>query len=772
MSHFKQFSYPDISRRWMILASLFSTFFSLTILLSDSIFILKQYLPYYPIIRIILFITLLAFLSGNILGRIVYASLKKYRIINFFISLIFFLTITFYYLKSTIWGGNFSHFNLYVNSRYLASLIIIIPSFLTGLINCYFIKISTGDFIDEKNLLNHYLIIVFFSISSGIAVSLISHFIFPDFIYVRYVYILIALLILICIAFIKIPFIPETLIAQHYPDDDHVEEETQIHRDDLFYTYINFSYITIYLFLGLIAFNKFFADTYYYNFIYLSVILFSMILGMFLGKFKKFSSWHVFSEMLFPIFFLSYLFLLYNYEGKINPLIGFSFLIPPTLVFGFSLKQTVLNITYNFTHEKRFSIINYSLFILPIPIIMASSLVTYTNFSFFLILYIITFLNIIIPGLFLFNSKLSSSKKLFYFFFSLIFIPSIVFMHLYYKIPLNNKSFVSNISNFELLQNTNFNLPYIAERGEIKKSGSTIFYLSESTIRNLKRAAAATSLFCEDNSRMLIIDSNQKFFRNPLFGIYRDAVVIDNVPSEFINNNKLPISGRELYVAQEKELLNLLIDNRQQYSAIIDSPNILDQNFHSFRFSKDYYSLTKKRLIDNGLYISIIDLQFSNYSLISDSLSAISENYKNHLVFIFSNITLIISSDSMDSLKINRNSIDRINRVIENSPLYGLLFFDETHPLNNLVFNDLNIFQQFLVSSKKINSNLYTSVEIKNIPEQLSEFYFSYKTDWINSIFSKEKDDAKFISSFESDFFKKLSHSESFEKNRICRICK
>ena len=754
MSHFKQFSYPDISRRWMILASLCFTFFSLTILLSDTIFILKQYLPYYSIIRVILFIALISFLSGNIAGRIFYAFFKNYRVINFLISFLIFLTVSFYFLKSTIFGETFSHFNLYVNSRYLASLIIIVPSFLTGLINCYYIKISTGDFIDERNLLNSYIVIVFFSISSGLAVSLLFHFIYPEITYIRYLYIIIALLIAVYAAFINIPYIPETLIAKHYYDDDHVEEETQIHRDDLFYTYINFSYIVIYLFLGLVAFKKFFTDIYYYNFIYIAVILFSMIIGMALGKLKNFSSWHVYSEMLFPIFFLSYLFLLYNYENQINPLIGFSFLIPPTLVFGFSLKQTVLNITYNFNHEKRFSIINYSLFILPIPITIASSLVNYTNLSFFLILYIITFLNIFIPGLFLFNSDLSSGKKLFYFFFSLIFIPSIVFMHLYYKIPLNNRLFISNISNFELLQNTNFNLPYIAERGEIKKSGSTIFYLSESTIRNLKRAAAATSLFCEENSRMMIIDSNQKFFRNPLFGFYHDAVVIDNVPSEFINNYKLPVSGRELYVAREKELFNMLIDDKQQYFAIIDSPNILDQNFHSFRFSKNYYSLTKKRLTAQGLYINIMDLQFSNYQLLSNSLSAISESYKHHLVFIFSNIALIISSDDKDSLKINKDSVDRINKIIEKNSLYSLLFYDRIHPFNNLIFNDLNIFQQFLVSSKKINRDFYAPVEIKNIPEQLSEFYFSYKIDWIDSLFFDDKNNADFISSFKSDLLK------------------
>ncbi len=751
MSHFKQFSYPDISKRWMLLSVQLLTFSSLTILLSDLILILKQFLPYYPIIRIVMFATLISFLAGNLIGRWIYTATKKYRLINVGISFVLLLIFSFYFFKVTLLGENFSHFNLYVKSRYLSSLIIIIPSLLTGMINSYFLKISTGDFIDEKNLLSGYLIIFFLGISSGTAISLVTHLIFPEIIYIRYVYIFILFIITILSGFLNIPFIPEELVAQHYPDDDHVELEEQVHREDLFYTYLNFSYITLYIFLGFIAFNKFFGDIYYYNFIHISVVLLAMIIGLFFGGLKKFSSWHVYSEMLFPIFFLSYLFFLYNYENKIHPLLGFSFLLLPSIVFGFSLKQTILNITYNYTHEKRFHVMNFSLFILPIPIIIAASLINYTNIFFFLILYILTILNIIIPGLYLFNSTLNSTRKLFYFFFSLLFIPSIILMHLYFKIPLNNKSFVDNITNFELLQNTNFNLPYISERGEIKNSGSTIFYLSESTIRNLKRAAATTSLFCGEESRILIIDSNQKFFRNPLYGFYNNAVFLDNIPSGFVNNNKLPVSGRQLYVAQEKEMLNFLIDNKEQYFSIIDSPNILDQNFHSFRFSTNYYSLAKKRLTEDGLYISIIDLQLSNYNLMSDSLTAISSLYKHHLVFIFSNIALIVSSDNIDSLKISKNSLERLGKIIENRPIYGLIFYDKTHPFNNIVFNDLNIFQQFLVSSKKINPYIYTPTEIKNIPEQLTEFYFSYKIDWIDSLFSSSKEDQIFIESFKSN---------------------
>lgn len=281
-----------------------------------------------------------------------------------------------------------------------------------------------------------------------------------------------------------------------------------------------------------------------------------------------------------------------------------------------------------------------------------------------------------------------------------------------------------------------------------------MFYLSESTIRNLKRAAGATAIFCDENSNVLIIDSNQKFFRNPLYGFYNHAVYIDNVPPSFISYNRLPVSGRQLYISRDEEILNFLADNKTLYSSIIDTPNILDQNFHAFRFSKEYYSLTKKRLTENGLFITTFDLQFSSYTLVSASLTALSEIYKNHLVLIFSNIALVISSDDTNSLKINRNSIDRIDKIIENNTIYGLIFYDRTHPFSNFVFNNISQFQQFLQTQEKTNPYIYSRIDIKNIPAPLAEYCLSTKNDWINSLFYSDKETQNYISSFKSDYSK------------------
>jgi len=741
MSHFKQFSYPDISKRWMLLLSVFLTFFIIVTIVSDVILRFNQYFPYSNDQRYILLIALLAFFAGNIIGKISYKLIKRYKAINIAAASLLLLFLFFYFFKETIWGEDFSLLNIYIRFQFIVSLALSIPFFLAGFINCYYTKIVTGDFIDEKNLLSKYLVMLFLAVSSGSLVLLTKYIFYPDFIYINYIYMLMALGILICLIYVNIPFMPENLIAQHYTDDEHIEQDnTRIYREDLFYTYLNFSYITIYFCLGLVAFNKFFGSIYYYNFIYIAVVLLGVIIGSTIGKIKRFSSWHIYSEMLYPISFLLYLFFLYGYEDKIPFAAGLLFLAIPFLVFGFSIRQTIFNIINNFDHDKRFNIINFSLFVLPIPLIIASTLVNYTNLYFFIILYLITILNIVVPGLYLFNSSLSFGKKIFYFFFSLLFIPAIIFMHFYFSISINNKLFIDDIVNFELLRNTNYNLPYINERGDIKKYNSTIFNLSESSIRNMKRAAAATSLFCGENAKTLIIDSNQKFFKNPLFGFFTNAVVIDNVPPEYIRYNKLPISGRQLYITEEKNILTYIIGKGDQYHSIIDVPNILDQNFHPFRFSKDYHALIKKHLSADGIYVNIINLQFANYDLISDSLMALSEIYKHHYVFIFSNIVMTISSDSINSLKINKDSIARINKIINNTLIYGLIFYNDTQPLNYITFNNLKSFKELLETQNKINPYIYREIEPKRLTEQLAGHYFSPNDKLVDSLFADDNE--------------------------------
>jgi len=272
MAHIKKFSYQDTSKRWLIPLTVFLTFFTLTVLISDIIINLKQYLIYNPVTAIILFISLSAFFIGNLTGKFFYTLIEKSIIINVIFAFLFGISAAIYFLKDLIPGAHYSNINLFLNYRYISTLIIIFPSFFAGVLNCYFLNISTGDFLDEKNLLKSYISAFFLSISVGLFFN--SRYIFTGINYPKTIPFLslLSLIIIIIIFFINKSFSPEPLFARHYLDEEVHEPAEEIQRDDLFYTYLNFSYIITYIFLGHLVLIKFFGNIYYNGQTYLSSV--------------------------------------------------------------------------------------------------------------------------------------------------------------------------------------------------------------------------------------------------------------------------------------------------------------------------------------------------------------------------------------------------------------------------------------------------------------------------------------------------------------------
>ena len=151
MSHIKKFSYQDTSKRWLIPVAVFLTFFILILQLTDIIINYKQYLTYYPVTSIVLIIAIISFFAGNISGKLFYSLIKKSVIINVIITFLLSTAVSIYFLKGIISNDLFSNLNIYIYNRYLATLMIILPAYFSGVLNSYFLNISTGDFLDEKN---------------------------------------------------------------------------------------------------------------------------------------------------------------------------------------------------------------------------------------------------------------------------------------------------------------------------------------------------------------------------------------------------------------------------------------------------------------------------------------------------------------------------------------------------------------------------------------------------------------------------------------------
>lgn len=744
MSHIKKFSYQDTSKRWLIPVAVFLTFFILILQLTDIIINYKQYLTYYPVTSIVLIIAIISFFAGNISGKLFYSLIKKSVIINVIITFLLSTAVSIYFLKGIISNDLFSNLNIYIYNRYLATLMIILPAYFSGVLNSYFLNISTGDFLDEKNLLSNYMISLLLSISSGLFIA--SHGFFNYF-YVNKIipyFSLLTVLLFFIMIFINKKFNPEPLFAKQYLDDVIIEPEQQVQRDDLFYTYLNFTYIITYIFLGYLVLIKFYGNIYFHGQIYVSVVFFSMAAGYLAGKLKKPSFWYVYSEMLFPVIFLTYLFLLFSFSDKISLGTAYTIAAAPSAIYGFSLRQTFENILTKYDHNKRYNIINFSLYILPIPIILSISFLNYTNILFYIILYIIGILNILIPGIFLFNLKINPLKKFAYFVFTLIFIPAVLMLHLYFKIPLTAKPFFTRSENFELLQKTNFNLPYITEKGTITIYGTPAFYLSDSNIRNLKRVAAAASLYAKENTSTLVIDSNQKFFRNPVYSLMPDLTCVDTLPAKHIDNNRLPFSGNQLYNPLQKELLNYLLDNKKLFHLIVDSPNIPDQTIHSFKSSPEYYDLIKKQTPEDGVYAVIFDMKFAGDETLKSSLEQLNVKFKFHTVYLFSDIILILASDSQESLKLTPDSFKRITPLYSENSESGKIFYNDIHCLNNILYSSLEpLINNLSQTQRPVSENGF-----RLLPPELLDYYLKYSPDWFKNSISDA--DARFYSDIKS----------------------
>jgi len=752
MSHLKKFSYPEISRRKLIIFLTFLNFFILTAYTSTIVLKIQNFFPYNETAKFLISASLVSLLIGNIFGKIIYRKISNSKILTVFIAALFFISISAGFIFISFIKKDISIIDLYFNHFAESVALLLVPSALTGLLNCYYLKICTGDFIDDKNLLTSYIFCLFSASAFGLLSSIYiikffnSQILFLIFASISFMLPIISLFIK------KLEYNADPLFAQHYMDDEPKDQLIIKVRDDLFFTYINFSLVLIYLFLGFILFIKFNGNTLTNLFLYVASLLLTMSLSIHISNVFKLKYWHIFSEILYPIFFILTFFIIILKAKSISLYSGLLLLNIPAIIYGFSLNQTISNIIQKFDHQKRFNVCDFSLYILPIPILVILSFVFFTNYAFFGILYSIMLINLIIPGIFIFNLHKSFKTKITYLLVFLLLIPSIILGHNYAGMKLNNDLFVANTVNYESLRKINYNNPYISGNDVIEYKKSPIFHVSDSRIQNLKRAAAVAALFSGNNSEILSIDSNQQFFRNPVFNYFIKFHCLNNVNLKEIDYNRLPVSGNIKYETLNSGILSFLKHNKRLYDIIIDFPNITDQNFNNLRFSMKYIQTLKSTMHPTGIYIKLFDINYQKPSVTREALLTHNKIFKNNIVFIFSNFIVIASSNDENSLKISKESISNIEQIIENKK-YGYLFFDARQILNNILFTSIDSLLSFFESPKTNNNKI---IHFTAIPDQLNEYYLTYEPSWYNFLLNDSKAHASFNSSILS-FFKQYS---------------
>ncbi|MCP4131569.1 MAG: tetratricopeptide repeat protein [bacterium] len=755
MTVLKEFSYSNAFQRRIMYFSTFFTFITLGFIVTDTSISLLYYFYYYPVISVVLISTMIGLFTGSLLSRFFFSFIHRFRILYIICEVLFIASSVLYMLRSIILPESREPLlSLFFYSPYSIPVIMGFIAFFGGMKANYFLKIACGDFIDEKQGLKKYIMYILLGLSMGIVMAGSSFLFqyFPKGAGFSTPFAALPLFLLTSLFLLKLQYNPSPLFAQQYKED--IEEPLTAQgllRDDLVFTYLNFLFIIVYVYLGYLGIIKFYGDLFYVKLPFVAITLFGILIGFIISHIFKTAFWHVYTEMIFPIFFLLFVFMSYTFHQELPFYYGLALFIPASIVFGFSLQHTVSNILINYNHKKRFNIISFSVLVLPIPIIISISFIEFTYLWYFVFIYFLAIINVIFPGIHLINREVKAYKKISYFVFSLVFLPLLIFIHIYFKIPLDNNIYVTKIENFDELKGTNYNSLYIKNKGTVYMNGSPIFSISDNIIRNMKRSLVPIHLYHNDEKKkILFIDSNQKFFRNPMLANFKDPHLpysLDTLTDKNVDFNELPFSGKQEYVPESNDLLTYFSKNkgknRKDFFTIVDIPNVMDQNHNLFRFSHEYYTIVKKNMEPKGLFIQIFSLKDCSSSFLSHAVENLKKSFNKHIIYLFSDVLVILSSDDENAFKIDENDYAKLTGVFEKDKNLKNILYNEAHVVSHLLFTEIDELNSLI--SKSSVDPLYLFKKQKK-PElgkkQKKEFYEKYTVEnkKILDFIDKEKD--------------------------------
>ena len=684
----REFSYSNISQRRLVLLNAFFSFLIGGFVLSDLILRGKYLFPYAQMGNNTILLLIAGILAGNIVGQLLFSRLKQSRYGHLIIDILFLLAAAACIGKEYVSAETIS---LPVLATLHYPYSILIPAPLLGLIlgikSIYFLKISSGDYIDEKNPVLLFIALSIAGSTAGIILSgVVAIF------YTWYPVIFVALpVVIITMVYINLPYNPVPMYTRE-PGREHEEQEekTPHSRDDIFFTYLNFSYIAIYSIFLYYSFIK------YYGFFPLSVMIFisamagATLIGFALNRLLKNAFWHVYSEMLYPLLFIAVFILLSQYNNVLNIAVGAFIAAVPAVMFGFSLANNISHIAQKHGHKTRFSILNFSLFIIPIPIMMALFWYVFTYRWFFILFYVIALLNVLFPGLYLFQHKKGAIKKGIYFVFSLIFIPLLITLHINFKIPLSNDLFIQYSRGYNTLTRINYNAEFIMRSSQVRLQNILACEIDNISVRNMKRALFPMKLYgMPEKSSILFLDGYQKFFKNPVPGINTEELYCtDYIPDRNIDYQQLAVTGKDLYISNREYVLETLSRIDSSYEIIVDMPNIFDQQVNRFRFNPSYTDILRDRLNPGGIFMQVYDVTRCNPDFLKTATSSVRQKFTHTVAFLFGNYLVYAGTDRPKGFLLEEEHINRMRLFLKNQEEFSDLFLDTEHFLSHMIDTD------------------------------------------------------------------------------------
>ncbi len=664
----KEFNYSSITQRRLVLLSVFFSIATLVVFTVISILYLSSLTLYSPVWKYILTFALASFLAGSIAGNSILTKIQNHRII-FIVQeiLVFFVAIVpvagafVYHDILTVYSIILQHY------YWLIYAAIVVMYFVTGIKAPYYLKTTIGDYIDNKN---PALLAICVALMSFIISLACAFFIFynPQYLVV---YAPVPFLSCVFTILLSLPFCPPTIISR-----GSAQESTVTSRDDILFTYCNVSFISIFIILILLSIVARYG-------LYLYGILYSVIAiaaGFFAGTIaakyiKKYTTVFIYGEMLYPFLFLGFIIVSHSNDIPyyITILNALPFSIFAGLTFGTSLQQIVRKNN----HQSRYTILLFSFFIIPIPLLIAFLWIELTYLWFFILIYLMSIVTIIFPGMYLLQNTRRSIPAVLYFVVSLLFIPALIITHIYFRLPFSNTLVVRYCSGYDSVAMANFNAPYITQPATAYIQGIPACVLTDHFARDMKRSTVLASIFT-GSGHTIIIDGYHKFFTNNLYSILPSPVIIDYIPERIVDYQKPTITGVEQYATVQSDILRGLSGKK---GTIIDIPNIFDHYMYSFRFTDAYIGSLKKHVDD--YYFIIIDITHASSHSLHNLARALQKHFSHSLVAIYGNIMIIGATDK-SGFTISQPQIQNLDNLIQTTEVSNL-FINSEHALSYIL---------------------------------------------------------------------------------------
>jgi len=703
MSFLKEFSYSEIKQRKGLYLTAFILSAITGLIIADQTLNLQYYFFYSPVGKIIIIFSLGSFFFGNLLGHLLFLKLKNLRPLVILNDILLLLMLTVYISKFYLIAIEKDLIlTIFFHNAYIITAYICFTALLLGIKSNYLIKVSCGDFIDERQGIIGMTVLALAGFPAGAAIAAAGYF-YP---WISFGFILFPILMIPAVFLLKLAYNPSPQFAKEFERETEEDGDKSEYRDFLIFMYLNFALIIIYLYLGHLCISRFNGNLNIHSLLYFGILFLFMAAGFILGGFIRKKLWHIYGQMFFPLSFLAFIFLLHNIHDYINIIVGIILFSPVSLTLGFVLRQSIDNIITNHKHAVRFRILEFSLFILPPPIILSLLLINFTNLWFFIVTYAVSLVSLLIPGLYLLSHKSRGYKKFIYFIFSLVFIPLLIILHVMFNIPMDENIYAGRLRNFNVLKGVNYDSFFIRQYDTVMMDTSPVFKVSDSIIRNMKRSLVPLALYLEENDQVLFIDGNQRFFQNPVIGMYPNARCLDLLSDDNVDYNRIPISGRQTYVTDNEDLIFYMrkaINEKKQFDAVIDVPNLLDQRKNYFRFSDTFYELVHKVVATDGIFGQIFSIRDCRAEFFSSAVNNLKNRYKAHAVYLFSDYCLILSSNNPKAFEINTGRYNRFSEFLKQNKMPRALFLNQIHVLSHLIFISIDDLVPYM-SGRKVDT--------------------------------------------------------------------